>query len=152
MEPVERLCGLVADKCNNHAVEVEEKHEQVESELDEGFLFVDVELAEDLGSVKKVGVVNDLLDVPGKKRQVEDQGQPVAVDQEQEGEETMNSSFGDNVGVEAVAEVNGVDVVALQITVHDSEEDLQEQVDGVDQHRQQKQPCFAGHHRDVCFC
>ncbi len=37
-EPVERLCGLVTDESNNHAVEVEEEHEQVEGELDEGFL------------------------------------------------------------------------------------------------------------------
>lgn len=33
----------------------------------------------------------------------------------------------------------------LQITVHDREEDLEEQVDGVDQHRQQIEPRFAGH-------
>lgn len=36
--------------------------------------------------------------------------------------------------------------VPFQIAVHDGEEDLQEQVDGVNQHRQQKQPCFARHH------
>lgn len=29
---------LVADKGNNHAVEVEEKHQKVETKLDEGFL------------------------------------------------------------------------------------------------------------------
>jgi len=33
----------------------------------------------------------------------------------------------------------------LQIAVHDGEEDLEEQVDGVYQHRQQVQPRFAGH-------
>lgn len=131
---VERLCGLVADQSNNHAVEVEEEHEQVEGELDEGFLFVYVELAEDLGGVEQMGVVDDLLDVPSEERQVENQRQPVTVDKEQEGEEAVDSGFGDNVGVKSVAEVDRVDVVALQITVHDSEEDLQEQVDGVDQH------------------
>ena len=36
--------------------------------------------------------------------------------------------------------------VPLQIAVHDGEEDLQEQVDGVYQHRQQEQPGLAGHH------
>lgn len=34
----ERLVGLVADEGNNHAVEVEEEHEQVKGQLDEGFL------------------------------------------------------------------------------------------------------------------
>lgn len=117
----------------------------------------------------------------------------------------MDGGFGDDVGVETVAEVNGVDVVTVgkrvslrasnpldpaqsiasacfildvfppaprtlaeapspyfiphtrprqppdqtrphspfQITVHDSEKHLQEQVDGVNQHRQQIKPRFA---------
>lgn len=87
----------------------------------------------------------------------------------------MNGGLGDDVGVEAVAEVDGVNVVAgaklacawcrgrrhgagqpgrpllamldspFQIAVHDGEEYLQEQVDGVYQHRQKVQPCFASH-------
>lgn len=31
---------LVADKRNDHAVEVEEEHDEVEAELEEGFLFL----------------------------------------------------------------------------------------------------------------
>lgn len=54
-----------------------------------------------------------LLNVPGKQRQVENQSQPVAVDQKQEGQETVHSSLGDDVGVQAVAEVDGVDVVTV---------------------------------------
>lgn len=113
----------------------------------------------------------------------------------------MNGGFGDDIGVQAVAEVDGVDVVTVeksqsanlsslhlhqvvipesrsmftmaahwnaqshrwycarrrsevaghckdspfQIAVHDREEDLQEQVDGVDQHRQQIEPRFTRH-------
>ena len=38
--------------------------------------------------------------------------------------------------------------VPLEIAVHDGEEDLEEEVDGVDQHRQKEQPCFSGHHGD----
>ena len=34
----------------------------------------------------------------------------------------------------------------FQIAIHDREENLQEQVDGIDQYRQQVQPCLAGHH------
>ncbi len=33
-----RLGSFVADEGDNHAVEVEEEHEEVESQLDEGFL------------------------------------------------------------------------------------------------------------------
>ena len=36
----------------------------------------------------------------------------------------MDGGFGDDVGVEAVAEVDGVDVVAFEVRVHDREEDL----------------------------
>jgi hypothetical protein len=32
--------GLVADKGNDHAVEVEEEHQQVETQLDERFLAI----------------------------------------------------------------------------------------------------------------
>lgn len=118
----------------------------MESQLEERFLLVDVELAEDLSRIEEVGVVNDLLNVPAKERQVENKRHPVSVDKEEEGQETVYGSLGDNVGVESVAEVNGVDVVTFQVTVHDSEEDLQEEVDGVDKHRQQEQPSFSGHH------
>lgn len=76
----------------------------------------------------------------------------------------MHSSLGDDIGVQAVAEVDRIDVVAvnahvsrsldkrameealpLKITVHDREKDLQEQVDGVDQHREEVQPRLARH-------
>ena len=82
----------------------------------------------------------------------------------------MDSGFRDDVGVETVAEVDGVDIIAiermqsagcagdgsgsfsrtaihspLQITVHDGEKDLKEQVDGVYEDSEQVQPCFAGH-------
>jgi hypothetical protein len=55
---------------------------------------------------------NRLLCVPCKHRQVEDQGDPVTIDKEQNSDESVDGSFGDDVGVEAVAEVNRVDVVA----------------------------------------
>lgn len=95
------------------------------------YLLVNVELAEDLGGVKQVSVVDDptillvrrrykkrianvLLDVPGQERQVEDQRDPVSVDEEEEGQETVNGGLGDDVGVESVAEINGVDVIAVE--------------------------------------
>jgi hypothetical protein len=129
---ISHLGALIADEGYNHAVEVEEEHDKMEAKLDEGFLLVDVQLAEDLGSIQQVGVANDLLDVPSEKRNVEQKRQPVAIDQEKECQESVYGSLGDDVGVETVAEVDRVDVVALQIAVHNSEEDLEEQVDGID--------------------
>lgn len=81
-----------------------------------------------------------LLHVPGHERQVEDKRHPVAVDQEQDGQERVDTSLGDNVHVQAVAEVDRVDVVAFQVRVHDREEDLQEEVDGIEEHGEEKQP------------
>lgn len=119
---------------------------------------------------------NVLLSVEGQERQVQDDSEPVAVNDEEECKESVNGSLGDNVGVKTVAKVDRVDVVTagkgearisqaqknsnrsvgytsscikinspLKITVHDREEDLEEQVDGVDQHRQQVEPRFARH-------
>jgi hypothetical protein len=158
---ISQLGGLVSDKSNNHAVEVEEEHDEVETQLEERLLFLvntalshvyvayllmDVELAEDFSRIEEMSVVNDLLDVPAKERQVENKRHPVAVDEEKEGQETMHSSLGDDVGVKSVAEINGVNVVTFQIAVHNRKEDLQKEVHGVDKHRQQKQPSFSGHH------
>ena len=52
----------------------------------------------------------------------------------------MDAGFGDNVHVEAVAEVDRVDVVAFEVGVHDCEEDLQEEVDGIEEDGEQEQP------------
>lgn len=155
------LPTFVPDESDNHGVEVEEEHEQVETELDEGLLLVHVQLSEDLSGVEQVLVLEDpvqnmsaydylarippfllalscfwrhilLLRVPCNERQVQQQRQPVAVDQEQYREESVDAGFGHNVHVEAVAQVDGVDVVAFEIGVHDGEEDLEEQVDGIE--------------------
>ena len=99
-------------------------------------LLVHIKLAEYLCRVQKMGIVHNprviklvdgfggrecdtagrlnlLLDVPAKEGQVEDQGQPVSVDKEEEGQESVYSSFGNDVGVQAVAKVNRVDVVTV---------------------------------------
>jgi hypothetical protein len=95
-----------------------------------------------------------LLSVPGQQRQIQNQCNPVSIDEEKEGQECVDSGFGDNVGVQAVAKIDGVDVVAgaklacvdqdagcvakeamprqqsfgahspFQIAIHDSKEDL----------------------------
>lgn len=55
-----------------------------------------------------------LLRIENKQRQVQDDSKPVSVDDEQEGQESVNGGFGDDVGVETVAEINGVDVVTVE--------------------------------------
>lgn len=55
-----------------------------------------------------------LLGVEGQERQVEEDSEPVAIDDEQEGQEGVNGGFGDDVGVEAVAQVNRVYVVTAK--------------------------------------
>jgi hypothetical protein len=95
---------------------------------------VHVQLPENLSSVKKMLVFKDpalalvefafrgaihgreyiyvLLAVPSEKRDVEQDGNPVPVDKEQECQKGVDGGFGNDVSVEAVAEVNWVDVVA----------------------------------------
>ena len=77
---VTQSLALIADESNDHAVKVEEEHQEVETKLDEGFLeqsnrvsrgiisreignqtdlLVDVQLAENLGRIQKVLVFVD---------------------------------------------------------------------------------------------
>jgi hypothetical protein len=81
-----------------------------------------------------------LLRVPSQERQVENERHPVSVDQEQDGQECVDTGLRDDVHVEAVAQVDRVDVVAFQVRVHDGEEHLQEEIDGIEQNREEEQP------------
>lgn len=54
-----------------------------------------------------------LLDIPRQQGNVEDQRQPITIDEEQERQETVYSSLRDDVGVQAVAKIDGVNVVAI---------------------------------------
>lgn len=57
---------------------------------------------------------NVLLPVERQERQVQQNRDPVAVDDEKEGQERVNSGLGDDVGVQAVAQVDRVDVVTAE--------------------------------------
>lgn len=87
----------------------------MECQLDEALFLVYIQLSEDLSRIKQVLILHNLLSIPGKQRQVEDQGDPVPVDKEQNGQESVNGGFGNDVSVEAVAEVDRVDVVTVEI-------------------------------------
>jgi len=53
------LSPLISDQSDDHRVEVEEEHKQVETKLDERLLLVHVKLPEDLRGVKQVLVFED---------------------------------------------------------------------------------------------
>ena len=55
-----------------------------------------------------------LLGVKQNERQVQHDGEPVPVDNEEESQESVDSGFGDYVGVETVAKVDGVDVITAK--------------------------------------
>jgi len=52
-----------------------------------------------------------LLSVPSQEGQVEYKRNPVPIDKEEEGQESVDGGLGDDVGVQAVAEVDRVNVV-----------------------------------------
>ena len=54
-----------------------------------------------------------LFGIECKKREVEHKRNPIAVDKEEEGQEAVDRSFRDDVCVETIAEVDGVNVVAV---------------------------------------
>jgi len=107
-----------------------------------------IQLPEDFRRVEEMLVFKDLLRIPCQERQIQEQSQPISVDEEECGKEGVYSGFGDDVCVETVAEIDGVDVITFQIAIHDGEEDLKEQIDGIYQHRQQIEPRFSRHYAD----
>ena len=65
--PSARLPTFISNERDDHAVEVEEEHEQVEAEFDEGFLFVDVEFSKDFSGVQEVLILVYSAKVPGQR-------------------------------------------------------------------------------------
>lgn len=55
-----------------------------------------------------------LLGVEDCERQVQHNGEPVPVDHEEEGQESVDSGLGNDVGIEAIAKVDRVDVITAQ--------------------------------------
>lgn len=158
------LGGIVADQGHNHAVQVEEEHDQVEDQFDVRFLGQKSQncvWSQKTGrgnpshggihtflwtlSLRKISVASSiywfsrilsscekrgrslgraicpagrreagnalLLNVPCKERQVQDQRHPVSIDEEQQRQEAVDGSFGNDVCVEAITEIDRVDVV-----------------------------------------
>lgn len=146
---VEKLHSLslhiISNQSDDHSVQVEEKQQQVETQLEETFLLVFGQSSKDLSSIQQVVFFVKFVDVESKQWQIEQKGKPVPIDQEQNGQKSMDGGFWNNVIVQFVAKFNWVDIITLQIRVHYSEENLQEQVDGIENNRKDKKPRFAIH-------
>lgn len=54
-----------------------------------------------------------LLNVKCDQWQVQNQRQPVSINKEQRSQDSVHSSFGDDVGIETVAEIDGVNIIAF---------------------------------------
>lgn len=104
----------------------------MEAQFDETFFLVLGQSSEDLSGIQQMILGVDLVDVESEQRQVQQETEPVPVDEEQDRDKTLNTSLWDDVLVQFVTQLNRVDVVTLQVTVHDSEEHLEEQIDTVD--------------------
>lgn len=128
----------VADQGQDHSVEVEEEHEQVETQLDETLLLMLGQGSEDLGGIQQVVLGGHLVDVVSKQWQVQQEHEPVSVDKEKHSHDGMQASLGNEPWVQLMTQLNWVDVITLQVGVHDGEENLGKQVECVDTHGKDK--------------
>lgn len=63
--------------------------------------------------MKNMPRIRILLSIPQQEWEIQKNGKPVTVDEEQNGKESVDGGFRYDVGVEAVAEIDGVDVVTI---------------------------------------
>ena len=129
---------VISNQSHDHSVQVKEKQQQVESKLDKGLLLMLGQSSENLSSVQHVVFVQILVDIVGKQRQVQEEWEPITVHQEEYSEEGVYTGFWDEPWVQFVAQFDRVDVITLQIRVHDGEENLREQVYGINNDRKNK--------------
>lgn len=119
---------ILSHQSSNHAVKVKEEKDQVAGQLDERLLLVFLERSENLSGVQQMGVCVDLVGVVGEDGGIEQQHDPMAGQQKDNGQSSVSGGLGQHVVIEPIAQVDRVDVIALQVRVHDCEENLQKQV------------------------
>lgn len=83
-------------------------------------------------------LAKELVDVVCEQWQVQQEHKPEAIDQEKSTQEDVNRSLWDEPRVQLVTQLNWVDVVTLQVGVHDGEKHLSEQVHYVDDNSENK--------------
>lgn len=87
----------------------------MEPKFDKALLLVSAESSEDLGGIEQMVVLVDSIGVPSKQGHIDQETEPVAVDEEQNSQQRLNGRFRENVVVQSVAEINGIDVVWLEL-------------------------------------
>lgn len=117
---------FVINQCHDHSVQVKEEHQQMETQLEETFLLVLGQSSENLCGIQQVVLCVKLVDIVCKQWQVEQEAEPVSIDQEQCSNERMQTSFRHEPWVQLITQLNRVDVVALQIGIHDGKKHLRE--------------------------
>lgn len=75
-----------------------------------------------------MGVCINLVGVVRKDGRIEQQHDPMAREQEHNGQGGVRRGLGQHVVVEPITQVDRVDVITLQVRVHDCEENLQKEV------------------------
>lgn len=94
---------------------------------------------------------NILLCIESHERQIQQERNPVSIDQKQRRQESMYRRLGEDIRIQPVAKINRVDVVAFQIAVHYRKENLEKEVHCVEQNGQEIEPGFAGHGCGGCW-
>lgn len=112
----------------------------METQLDKRLLLMLRQGSENLGGIKQVVFVVELVDVECKQWQVQQEDEPEAIDQEKDSQKHMDGSLRDEPWVQLMTQLDWVDVVTLQVGVHDGEKHLSEQVHNVDNDGKNKQP------------
>lgn len=136
---------LIGDQSHDHSVQVEEEHQQVEAQLDERLLFVPRQSPENLSSVKQVVFVDELVDIECKHWKVQQEHKPEAIDQEKNSQKGVDRSLRNKPWVQLMAQLYGIDIVTLQVRVHNGEKHLGEQVHNVHNDGENKQPGISTH-------
>lgn len=119
---------LVANQSHDHSIQVEEKHQQVEAQLDKALFLVLRQRAEDLRGIQQVVFLHKLVHIVGQHWQVQQKHKPEAVHEEKHGQDAVDGSLRNEPRVQFMTQLNRVDVIALQIGVHDGEKHLRKQV------------------------
>jgi len=136
----------VVDEGKDHAVKVVEEAEKVKAELDEALLLVLTQRTENLCCVKHVLSVHDLVGVVGDEWQVPSGGDPLSTDQVDEGHERLYKHLGKNELIQLVAEFDRVNIIDLEITDEDDEENLDEQETSADDDAEEKNHSLSRHY------
>jgi len=78
------LCALrfIGYQCDDHGVEVEEEHDQMESEFNETLFLVTIKSTENLRCIQHMMSVQHLVYVPCDERDVKEQRQPIPIHKE----------------------------------------------------------------------